>query len=395
MASFLPYVIRPKRPRKKDEGEPIFIRITHNRESLYHNTGIRVPLEDWNFTKRQMRKGAFREREINQFLLAEIHRARSIEIDLLSRGYRITAQRLKYELTLSDGRSFSEYLERYVEEILPDNPILASRYRVALNVIQKVRDKVLFDDLNVHFIKSVDNYLKSAIGTYGKPISKNYRAKLHDTIKAAINRAISEGVTDIVNPYSRFKIQREFVTPEFLSIQDFAKIEAVPLVGKLAQHRDFFLLAAYLAGMRANELLRAKKSDIETREGVLLLRQFISKRGSDKRRVKYSVIISQAKNIIDKYPGEYLLPYMSEDRKLAGALAKINEGLKEVAKLAGVREFSTKWARKTFINRLSSLKYPSSQIAQFVGHLSSRTTEQSYITFDADFQLQALSEAFK
>lgn len=395
MASFLPYVIRPKRPRKKDEGEPIFIRITHNRETLYHNTGIRIPLEDWNFTKRQMRKGAFRDLEISQYLLSEIHRARSIEIDLLGRGYKITAQRLKYELSLSDGRSFTEYLERYVEEIIGDNPTLASRYRVALNFILKVREKVLFDDLNVHFIKSIDNYLKGAIGSFGKGISKNYAGKIHDTIKAAINRAITEGVTDISNPYKRFKIQREFIEPEFLSHEDIEKIESVSLLGPLATARDFFLLALYLSGMRANELLRAKKEDIEIRSGIPLLRQYVSKRGSEKRRAKFSIIIPKAQAIIDKYPGKYLFPYMEEERKTGGALAKINDSLKEVARLAHVRPFSTKWARKTLINRLSSMNIQSSQIANLVGHSSSRTTEHSYIAVDVDYQLRLLSEAFK
>lgn len=394
MASFLPYVIKPKRPRKKDDGEPVFIRITHNRDTLYHNTGIRIPIQDWNFTKRQMRKGAFRDKEINQFLTSEVHRARDIEIQLLGRGYKISAARLKYELSLKDGRSFAEYIQRIAEELLPDNRKLASRYRVALNFILKVRDRVSFDDLDIPFIKAVDRYLKSAIGTYGKPLSKNYSAKIHDTIKAAINRAINEGVTDIANPYKRFKITRQFVEPEFLSAEDFEKIVNVPLVGKLAQHRDFFLLATYLCGMRANELLIAKKEDIEISGSHLRLRQYISKRESHQRRVKYSGIIRRAKAIIDKYPGKYLLPYMEEDRSTAGALAKINEGLKEVSRLAGVREFSTKWARKTVINRFSEDGLPSSKIAKYVGHLSSRTTEHSYLAFDLDSQLKELERLF-
>lgn len=395
MASFLPYIKRPRHARKKDIGEPIYIRIVEKGQNVYWPVGIRVPLKDWDFEKNQVRAKAPNAHSINQTLLREIYRAREIEASLRAKGYFPSAERLKYELGAGNADDFYEYFQKRIDDLKSENPKLSITYQRTLDILKDYRTKATFDDLTVTFVKDFNRHLREVKGKIADKFSTNYIAKIHDWVRAVINLAITEGVTEISNPYKRFKIRREFVESEYLSFEDFSRIESVNLVGKLAVARDFFLLAAYLSGMRANELLRAKKEDIEVKEGITVLRQNVSKREAGRRRVKYSIIIPKALAIIEKYPGKFLLPYMEKDRSIPGALVKINEALKEVARLAGVKPFSTKYARKTLINRLSSLKYPSSQIANVVGHSSSQTTERSYIGVDLAFLDQALREAFK
>lgn len=394
MATYTPFVKHLSRPRVKPiYGEPIYIRIIAGRQNQYVNTGIRVPIEDWNFKKREVKPNAQNSYEINQVLNQMVMNARSLEMGLRMKGYSITAERMKYELERGGGLSFMEYFEHTIER-MSNNPPLAQRYQRALDHLLEFRKQINFGDLDLYFIQQFDTYLQNSVTRSGKPLHTNYIGKIHGWIRSIINKAIMDGATDITNPYLRFKLKWEFVESEFMSQEEFEKVEKVELSGKLDKARDFFLLATYLAGMRANELLIAKKADIETRKDRKILRQHISKIGLDKRRHKYCVIIPKAQAIIDKYEGEYLIPCLGKGERIGSALAIINAALKGVAEKAGVKPFTTKTARKTLINRLAHLKYSSANIASFVGHESSATTEKHYMAFDEDLQQKALSEAF-
>lgn len=395
MATFLPHVKKPSRPRIKPANEPIYIRITQGRETAFYPIGVRISLKDWDFKKCCPKKGVPSADDINQLLLKEMFRARELETNLRLKGYFPSAQRLKYELGVGSAEDFYAYFQKRISDLKNDNPKLSITYQRTLDLLKDYRKSATFDDLTVTFIKDFNRFLREVKGKMNHTFSINYIAKINDWVRATINMAINEGITDIPNPYKRFKIKREFVESEYLSFEDFSRIESVKLVGKLAVARDFFLLAAYLSGMRANELLRAKKEDIEEKEGIAVLRQYVSKRESGRRRIKYSIIIPKAQAIINKYQGKFLLPYMETDRSIVGALAKINVALKDVARLAGVKAFSTKFARKTLINMLHSQHMPSSLIAQIVGHSNSQTTEKSYIGTNLDLQAKALREAFK
>lgn len=393
----MPYVKRNSRARVKPIGEPIYIRIIANRENRFHDTGMRVQKEDWNYKKHEVKASAPKAYEINHILAHLVINAKSMEIDLRMKGYNITADRMKYELDRGGGLELIPYFERVIEGFA-NNPKLASRYQHALDHLTGFRKNVCFTDLTTYFIREFDTYLRNEVTKAdGSKLHINYVGKIHSWIRAVVNRALDDGATDISNPYSKFKVKTQFVESEFMSSEEFKRVEAADLFGKWEMARDFFLLSTYLSGMRANELLAAKKSDVEMREGVRVLKQHVSKTAQSVRRIKYCVIIPKAQKIIDRYAhwrSEYLLPYLETHVQVSSAIAKINALLKDVAQKAKVKPFTTKSARKTLINRLAGLKYSSSNIASFVGHESSATTEKHYIAYDMELQQKALSEAF-
>lgn len=400
MASFSGYIKQVYYARKKDiGGEPVYIQIIANRTSAFYPIGVRVNIKDWNFKKRQVRETHPDHRMLNALIKMEASRGQKLELELRLKGIPITAQRMKEAMS---GRGQTDdlvkYIAKYISEIAVENKKRAGKYQRMLTLLTTYRKEISFFDLDIDFIRGFDRFLKTIPGRDKINLSINYVAKHHDYLKASINRAISDGVTKVVNPYSRFKIRREFVEVEYLSAEEFKKIESIPLVGEMAKARDFFLLATYLSGMRANELFRAKKSDLQTREletgqSVTVLRQFVSKVQSEKRKVKYSIVIPKAMEIINKYPGEYLIPYPSNTG--GSALSLVNKYLDNISRLAGVRPFTSKFARKILINRMHGLNMPASLIAQIVGHSTSQTTEKSYIAVNLGMQYQALNEAFK
>lgn len=388
MPTYCGYIKKTSYKRVKDlGGEPLYLRIICGRKNQYYPLGWRVPAKDWNFKKRVVRESHPDHRLINALIKKEMARAQRIELELRLKDIPITAQRMKLALS-GAGRSddYREFLSSLIDQYkLSGQDDMRQKYQRLYNILSAFRPGLLsFDDLDIDFVEAFDRYLIM------KGLRINGIGKVHDYLKASFNKAVKKGKTSVQNPYERFVIRREFIEPEYLTMDDFRKVEKVQLVGNLALARDFFLLACYMSGMRANELLKAKRDDIEIREEIHLLRQHVSKRGIEKRRVKYSIIIPQALEIINRYKSKTLLPLKESTKD-----SLLNKWLGKVAELAGVKKFTTKYARKTLINRLSSLKYPSSQIANLVGHSSSQTTERSYVGIDLNFQSRALEEAFK
>ena len=360
---------------KKDGSVTIEVSLTINGQRSFFSTGKNILATNWDKVK-QIAKGKSEESQnINNFLQALKNRLHEKEVELMERGYIVTAELLRdsyfnkveslKERTLIDV--FIEHNSNQEKNI--GNGVSKATHWISVYTLRLVkeylaqkyeRNDIYLKELNIGFIQAFHTFLKKDRG-----MAQNSATKHLKLLKKIVNIAVANSYITF-NPFITYKIEREPVEIDFLDEEELRKIINfdTPLP-RLERAKDMFLFGCFTG---------LSYIDIKT-----LAPEHFEKDGTGriwikKRRVKTGVLsriplLPIPKLILDKYKGgENLLPIQDP--------ADINKYLKDIAILCDIKKRITfHTSRHTFASTVTLANNISLEVvSKMLGHTNTRMT---------------------
>ena len=364
-----------KNRKDKSGMSPITMTIGANGERAEFQTGRKIVPENWDSGKQQAKGKTTEAKLLNAYLNQLRNKVYLKEIELMQRGYLITAKLLRDAVVdkveaLNEKTLFQVFTEHNVEQKkLVGNGVSKATYFISEYtdrllkeyVKQKYkREDLYLRELNLSFIQSFHTFLK-----IDKGMAQNSSTKHLKLLKKIVNLAVANSYMTY-NPFATYKVEREPVEIDFLDEEELRKIINfdTPLP-RLERAKDMFLFGCFTG---------LAYIDIKT-----LAPEHFEKDGAGriwikKRRVKTGVLsriplLPIAKLILDKYKGgDKLLPIQDS--------ADINKYLKDIAILCGINKricFHT--SRHTFASTVTLANNISLEVvSKMLGHTNTRMT---------------------
>lgn len=368
------FSLRESKQNKKGLS-PIEVSITTNGKRIYFSTGKHVPAADWNKEKQAVKGKSEEAQLINGYLIQLRNKIYQKEIELLQKGYLITAELLKEAITdkveALNEKTLLEVLEEHNAErkAMVGKTVAPATYwvfeytgRLFKEFIQKKyeRKDLYLREINLGFIQGFHAYLLGE-----KKMGQNSCTKHLKFLKKLLNLAVANSYISY-NPVNVYKVEREPVEIDFLDEEELRKIINfdTPLP-RLERAKDMFLFGCFTG---------LSYIDIKTLTPEHFEKDSAGRIWIKKRRVKTGVLsriplLPIAKLILDKYKGgEKLLPIQDP--------ADINKYLKDIAILCGInKRISFHTSRHTFASTVTLANNISLEVvSKMLGHTNTRMT---------------------
>ena len=330
------FSLRESKQNKKGLS-PIEVSITTNGKRIYFSTGKHVPAADWNKEKQAVKGKSEEAQLINGYLIQLRNKIYQKEIELLQKGYLITAELLKEAITdkveALNEKTLLDVLNEHNTErkAMVGKTVAPATYwvfeytgRLFKEFIQQKyeRKDLYLREINLGFIQGFHAYLLGE-----KKMGQNSCTKHLKFLKKLLNLAVANSYISY-NPVNAYKVEREPVEVDFLNEEELRKIINfdTPLP-RLERAKDMFLFGCFTG---------LSYIDIKTLTPEHFEKDSAGRIWIKKRRVKTGVLsriplLPIAKLILDKYKGgEKLLPIQDP--------ADINKYLKDIAILCGINK---------------------------------------------------------
>jgi integrase len=368
------FSLRESKQNKKGLS-PIEVSITTNGKRIYFSTGKHVPAADWNKEKQAVKGKSEEAQLINGYLIQLRNKIYQKEIELLQKGYLITAELLKEAITdkveALNEKTLLDVLNEHNTErkAMVGKTVAPATYwvfeytgRLFKEFIQKKyeRKDLYLREINLGFIQGFHAFLLGE-----KKMGQNSCTKHLKFLKKLLNLAVANSYISY-NPVNAYKVEREPVEIDFLDEEELRKIINfdTPLP-RLERAKDMFLFGCFTG---------LSYIDIKTLAPEHFEKDSAGRIWIKKRRIKTGVLsriplLPIAKLILDKYKGgEKLLPIQDP--------ADINKYLKDIAILCGINKricFHT--SRHTFANTVTLANNISLEVvSKMLGHTNTRMT---------------------
>ena len=368
------FSLRESKQNKKGLS-PIEVSITTNGKRIYFSTGKHVPATDWNKEKQAVKGKSEEAQLINGYLIQLRNKIYQKEIELLQKGYLITAELLKEAITdkveALNEKTLLDVLNEHNTErkAMVGKTVAPATYwvfeytgRLFKEFIQKKyeRKDLYLREINLGFIQGFHAFLLGE-----KKMGQNSCTKHLKFLKKLLNLAVANSYISY-NPVNAYKVEREPVEVDFLDEEELRKIINfdTPLP-RLERAKDMFLFGCFTG---------LSYIDIKTLTPEHFEKDNTGRIWIKKRRVKTGVLsriplLPIAKLILDKYKGgEKLLPIQDP--------ADINKYLKDIAILCGINKricFHT--SRHTFASTVTLANNISLEVvSKMLGHTNTRMT---------------------
>ena len=200
------------------------------------------------------------------------------------------------------------------------------------------------------------------------------------SLRAVINKAISESIYQGENPFLKYKIKQTDTRKRALSLTALKKIKdfKIPPTDPLALSRDLFMVSFYLQGMNFVDLAQLTQDNIVD-DHIEYTRQKTHQHITVK-------IAPPAKEIILSYQGQgkkdLLFPLLDPTDKTIPMYTqglyrnkKYNKDLKTIATRCKLPPFTGYAARHSWASLANERQIPITAITQALGQRSVRTTQ--------------------
>jgi integrase len=368
------FSLRESKQNKKGLS-PIEVSITTNGKRIYFSTGKQASAADWNKEKQAVKGKSEEAQLINGYLIQLRNKIYQKEIELLQKGYLITAELLKEAITdkveALNEKTLLDVLNEHNTErkAMIGKTVAPATYwvfeytgRLFKEFIQKKyeRKDLYLREINLGFIQGFHAYLLGE-----KKMGQNSCTKHLKFLKKLLNLAVANSYISY-NPVNAYKVEREPVEVDFLDEEELRKIINfdTPLP-RLERAKDMFLFGCFTG---------LSYIDIKTLTPEHFEKDSAGRIWIKKRRVKTGVLsriplLPIAKLILDKYKGgEKLLPIQDP--------ADINKYLKDIAILCGInKRICFHLARHTFASTVTLANNISLEVvSKMLGHTNTRMT---------------------
>lgn len=269
--------------------------------------------------------------------------------------------------------SFFRFMEGLIARLrLLGKERSAETHRAALNSFARFRG-----DRDVR-ISDIDSDLMAAYEAYltGRNVSMNTVSFYNRVLRAAYNRAVERGLTEQRSPFRHVYTGVGKTVKRAIPLQAVRRIKEQDLSGSpsLEFARDMFMFSFYARGMSFVDMAYARRTDL--RNGVL---SYCRRKTGQRLHVKWEKCMQE---IVDRYPPNaagYLLPIIrksgSERTQYRNAMRLVNNKLKEIARITGIRGNLTMYvSRHSWASIARSQRVPLAVISEGMGHDSEKTT---------------------
>ena len=347
------FSLRESKQNKKGLS-PIEVSISTNGERTYFSTGKQVRSIDWNKDKQSVKGKGEDAQLINSYLTQLRNKIYQKEVELIQKGYLITANLLKEavldKVDALNEKTLLEILKEHNAErkAMVGKTVAPATYwvfeyteRLLKEFIQSKyqRDDLYLRELNLSFIQGFHAFLLSE-----KKMGQNSSTKHLKFLKKLLNLAVSNSYISY-NPVNVYKVEREPVEIDFLDEEELRKVINFDTpIPRFERAKDMFLFGCFTG---------LSYIDIKTLTTAHFEKDATGRIWIKKRRVKTGVLsriplLPIAKLILDKYKGgDKLLPIQDP--------ADINKYLKDIAILCNIKKRITfHLARHTFASTITS-----------------------------------------
>lgn len=293
---------------------------------------------------------------INEVLCSEV-------IDLHNNEFEKKVQRKE-----RSGKSLQKY--KRVKALFKN--YISKRFNKKEYFVKKIDNQLIYD---------FESFLRYESGFKGKVgISNNAVVKYFQNLNTIFNYAQKRGVIE-ENPFRFYEGKIVVKDAEFLTAAELEAIENKNFsTERLNRVKDIFLFSCYTSYAPIDVENLTRDNLIKDSEGALWL-----KTNRQKTTIKSNVpVLPPVKRIIDKYEGvegARLIPTISNQ--------KINEYLKEIAALCGIKKNLTHYvARHTFGTTVTLGNGLSIEnVSAMMGHTSIKTTRHYAKVLDRSVKL--------
>lgn len=351
----------------KDGTYQLHIRIHHNGKRRLIPVGFKLKEDQFkdgkiinhNNAKALNSRLAAKVADINKYIAdCELH-GKPIRIDLIGSGH--------------DSYSFTDYLEHRAKQYHASSKIVMDRKlrRFAKELRACFGRDVHFSDITDDSLRTLDAHL------IAQGNCNNTRHKKYKFLGEYFAHAVNEGKASGRNPFKFYKIPKDPVQKEKLTLQEISKLEQADLTGAVNDARNLFLFSYYTKGSRFascitlhNKQIKGGRVHIQMDKGG----KFVS--------VK---IHPRLQGILDQYSKKGLVfPFLREIPADPEAYLKaidsqnviVNRNLKVVAAACEIEKNLTMHvARHSFAQHLKESSTSIHIIKEALGHSDTRTTE--------------------
>lgn len=385
--------------RKGEISLPVAVRINYNRQTMYHRTGLRCTLTEWeNLGKASKRGELFQTKESQKAIYKKVYDT----VDDLLKNDSFSFDTLKSKLT---GRNKVSFSDVWLEIISQKKVGTAEAYKIAFNSFTKyVGKNIPFERVGVSLIERWENGMKND-GLSNTSMGMYMRA-----CRVIVNECLRLGyLKQNQYPFGRgndgkVKIKKgKSRRDEYIDVATVKKIisftapdEWRKSYAKLVYEAINLWLFSYLGnGLNLADMALLTYDEYYFQSGGTELK-FIRQKTKDTTDEDIEVlipIIPEIKEILDKYGAEPKLNGQVFPQILKGetdpALIKkivaqensnIRDRIKAACKTMGIeKSISMTWARHSFATNLTVAGVSERYISQAMGHTTKSVT-QGYIS---------------
>ena len=325
--------------------------------------------------------------------------------------------KLKIDWTLNQfeemflNRSYQSNVSEFFTNIISDlkatehigNAECYQRTLDMLRLFDSQFDKRIFSEIGVKYVKAFDVFLQKPRTTEykgGRLVERtgccgNTRKYYHKALRAAYNKAVSEGDADKrFYPYGKGKFEvnklteitaKRYLSDNYIEVikSTSCKYEPLEIVRKL------FLFSYYCHGISYIDMAQlATKNIIEVENKKYIVYKRHKLKHNKSTKMMYIKITSDIVALIDWFKQntllttDYITPCITRDYSKAKLYEHIknrrgryNDGLKKVAQELNINvNLTTYVARHSVAMRLRNKDIPIDQISQVLGHGDVKTT---------------------
>lgn len=373
-----------KKNKLNSEGEyPVYLRITKDRISRFQAIGINVKELYWDEKERKVKRGHPNSVRVNHMIAQRVAEIQAKALDWELNHKSIRNKNLRKELTTLSQASFTEYFDAYIQRLLAGRKM--GTHDKALAVYSKLHaytksDNILFQDIDLEFLKRYDKYLSDVLGNRVNTIHSNLKM-----LRKLFNDAVREELIAYqTNPFIRYKLTTEKSDKQYLTEEEVAAIDELDLTSRPRLHdtKQMFIFACYAGGIRVSDLLQLKWKDFN---GTHL--SFTQQKTKEQISVKLPGLALEILRYYKKITGpdlpNYIFPFLRKDileegifDAISSQTAYLNKNLKEIANLANIdKNLSMHVGRHTWATRALRKGISIDKVSKLMGHGSIKTTQ--------------------
>lgn len=379
-------VIIKKNKQKKNGEYPLYLKVTKDRKTNYLSLGYSIKETDWDDKLQKVKKSYKNYLRLNNFINHKKLELEEVAIKSETEDKYIKTEEIKGIIRNKYRISFIDYFNDFLFELEKKNQIRTHlRANTVLNKLNRYtgNKNLLFDDVDINFLKEYDTHLRTYYGNKENTITSNFKI-----IKQIIKRAVKEDIIPYdKNPFLKFQLKWESSNTQYLKEDEIQRIEELNLTPdtNIYHVKNIFLFAIYTAGLRVSDVLLLKWSDYDGERIVV-----------DTQKTKSVVsikLIDKSKQILSLYenkcckPNDYIFPFMKNDaipeadkrellKKISTKTAICNNYLKKIAALACIdKKLHFHSSRHTFACMALRKGVRIEHVSKLLGHSDIKTTQ--------------------
>lgn len=382
-----------KQYKGKDNTYPIVVRVAHKNERRLFPIGYKVKEENWDSGEELVVGKVSDKQLINSTIESMKSSARSYALSCRLNGVLFSFEKV-FKQQATDG-NFSLYLEKRKEEAREKQMVsVYDRLKAILDQLKNWNGgDVYYSDLDEEALQSFEKHLIK------EKNNANTRWSKFDILRIHYAKAIKKDGAPEPNPFQEYKIKKEPVEKVRYSMEEFVQFRDVKLGSKrLELYRDMWLFAYHVRGIRFENVITLKKSQIT---GGRLTYKAV--KGG---KIGSVTIRPELQKILDKYlplPGEFIFPILKTipKDKVEFVVLKnsknvlVNRALERICKKAGLRRCTFHSSRHSLSLHLKHKGASIQEIRDILLHSETRMTERYLESFDDDTLDDTMDRVYK